>query len=169
MICFPALSCAQRSRFTLHCWHTAAPPHSPDCWLFGCSRWAVSTCLSSWYLYINGILWCWVIVNMTCQARTHSSPGTQESMLFLKKGAKNKNKAPEICQLTGIPERTQKDWVDAAKASGDWNQISLKSAPRKRRSDSGVPRKLTRRMIATIKTRLAGWPHQVLTQNILFQ
>ena len=106
---------------------------------------------------------------MTCQARTHSSPGTQESMLFLKKGAKNKNKAPEICQLTGIPERTQRDWVAAAKASGDWNQISLKSAPRKRRSDSGVPRKLTRRMIATIKTRLAGWPHQVLTQNILFQ
>ena len=65
-----------------------------------------------------------------------------------------KHKPPEIRQLTGIPERTQRNWVTAAKASGDWDGISLKAAPRKRRSDSGVGRKLTRRMIAAIKTRL---------------
>ena len=62
-------------------------------------------------------------------------------MFFLRKGGKHK--PPEIRQLTGIPERNQKDWVDAAQASGDWNQISLKSAPKKRRSDAGAGRKLS--------------------------
>ena len=100
---------------------------------------------------------------MTRQARSHASPGTRKSVLFLRKGGKHK--PPEIRQLTGIPERTQRDWVAAAKASGDWDGISLKAAPRKKRSDAGVGRKLTRRMIAAIKKRLLNNPR--LTVNEL--
>ena len=88
---------------------------------------------------------------MTRQARSHASPGTRKSVLFLRKGGKHK--PPEIRQLTGIPERTQRDWVAVAKASGDWDGISLKAAPRKKRSDAGVGRKLTRRMIAAVKKK----------------
>ena len=76
--------------------------------------------------------------------------------MFLKKG--KKHKPSEICQLTDVPERTQMDWVFAAKASGDWDLISLKSAPKKRRSDAGVGRKLSWRMIATIKTGFLTTP-----------
>ena len=100
---------------------------------------------------------------MTRQARSHASPGTRKSVLFLRKGGKHK--PPEIRQLTGIPERTQRDWVAAAKASGDWDGISLKAAPRKKRSDAGVGRKLTRRMIAAVKKRLLNNPR--LTVNEL--
>ena len=81
-------------------------------------------------------------VNMTCQAAKHASPGTRKSVLMLKKGGKH---APsEIRKLTGVPKSTQNMWIQAAKASGDWDQ--LKPAPRKKRSDAGIGRKLTGRM-----------------------
>ena len=44
--------------------------------------------------------------------------------------------------------------MTGAKASGYWNLMSLKPAPRKRRSDAAQGKKLTRRMITAIKTRL---------------
>ena len=50
---------------------------------------------------------------MTRQASKHASPGKKRSVLFLKKGGKHT--PPEIRQLTGVPERTQRDWVAAAK------------------------------------------------------
>ena len=87
--------------------------------------------------YKAGILKCWIVVNMPCQVR--GSPHI--SKIY---DVPEKRKEPsEICQLTDVPERTQMDWVFAAKASGDWDLISLKSAPKKRRSDAGVGRKLS--------------------------
>ena len=82
---------------------------------------------------------------MTRQASKHASPGTRKSVLFLKKGGKHT--AKEIRDLTGVPPTTQRVWVAAAKAAGDWNLLTLRPAPRKRRSDAGVGRKLSRRMI----------------------
>ena len=69
-----------------------------------------------------------------------------------------KHTPPEIRQLTGVPERTQRNWVAAAKASGDWDRVDLRPAPRKRRSNAGVARKLTNQMVAAIKRRLLNNP-----------
>ena len=73
-------------------------------------------------------------------------------MLLLKKGGNVTSK--EVKDLTGVPPSTHRRWVAAAKASGDWDHLPLKPAHRKRRSDFGQGKKLTRRMIATIKRRL---------------
>ena len=94
---------------------------------------------------------------MTCQARHQASPGARKSVLFLRKGGKYTGK--EIQDLTGVPEKTQRNWVAAAKSSGDWNLLTLRPAPRKRRSDSGEGRKLTNRMVAAIKRRLLNNPN----------
>ena len=83
-------------------------------------------------------------------------------MLFLKKGGKHT--PPEIRQLTGVPERTQRDWVAAAKASGDWDRVDLRPCPRKRRSDAGKGRKFTNRMVAAIKTRLLNNPRMTVEE-----
>ena len=80
---------------------------------------------------------------------------------MLKKGGKHS--PTEIRNLTGVPKSTQSKWVRAAKASGDWNQ--LKPALRKKRSDAGMGRKLTGRMVAAIKRRLINNPR--LTVNEL--
>ena len=62
-----------------------------------------------------------------CQhERPSEKPRTWKSVLFLRKGGKHK--PPEIRQLTGIPEKTQRNWVSAAKASGDWTGF-LSSLP----------------------------------------
>ena len=97
---------------------------------------------------------------MTCQAAKHASPGTRKSGLMLKKGEKH---APsEIRKLTGVPKSTQNMWIQAAKASGDWDQ--LKPTPRKRRSYAGMGRKLTGRMVAAIKRRLINNPRLTINE-----
>ena len=53
----------------------------------------------------------------------------------------------------------------AVKASGDWDWLPMKPAHRKRRSDAGQGKKLTRRMIAAINRRLLTNPR--LTVNEL--
>ena len=102
------------------------------------------------------------MVNMTQQASKHASPGTQKSVLLLKKGGKVNS--TEVKDLTGVPPSTQRRWVAAAKASGDWDRLPSKPAHR-RRSDAGQGKKLTRRMIAAIKRRLLTNPR--LTVNEL--
>ena len=84
-------------------------------------------------------------------------------MLLLKKGGNVNSK--EIKDLTGVPPSTRRSWVAAAKASGDWDRLPLKPAHWKRRSDGGQGKKLTRRMIAAIKSRLLTNPR--LTVNEL--
>ena len=93
---------------------------------------------------------------MTRQASKHASPGTRKSVLLLKKGGNVTSK--EVKDLTGVPPSTQRRWVASAKASGDWDRLPSKPAHRKRRSDAGQGKKLTRRMIAAIKRRLLNNP-----------
>ena len=99
---------------------------------------------------------------MTRQAKAHTSPGIRKAVLLLRKGGKHT--PAEICGLTGVPERTQRNWVTGAKASGDWNLMSVKLPPRKRRSDAGQGKKLTRRTIAAIKTRLLDNPRLTVAE-----
>ena len=80
-------------------------------------------------------------------------------MLLLKKGGNVNSK--EVKDLTDVPPSTQRSWV----ASGDWDWLPSKPAHRKRRSDTGQGKKLTRRMIAAIKRRLLTNPR--LTVNEL--
>ena len=83
---------------------------------------------------------------MTRQAKAHTSPGIRKAVLLLRKGGKHT--PAEICGLTGVPERTQRNWVTGAKASGYWNLMSLKPAPR-------------REKISELRTRL----EQLMTED----
>ena len=91
--------------------------------------------------YKTGILKCWIVVNMHCQVR--GSPHISWNSKICDVPGKRKEAQTFLDLSADVLERTQMDWVFAAKASGDWDLISLKSAPKKRRSDAGAGRKLS--------------------------
>ena len=70
--------------------------------------------------------------------------------------------AKSIRQQTGVPEKTQRNWVAAARKSGTWEEL-VSPAPRKRRSDRGRGRKVTGVMVRAIMRRLSYNPR--LTAN----